>query len=182
MLRKTCALAVVAILTSAAAPASKAPPAKAPPARPAPAATAAAFNAQDPASLIALLATLDAKAEIAGRDGDAVQLKVTSPAGGFTVQFAGCNAQGKACSAAQFDAAAERTAPTLAQVNGFNQSSLTCRITQDRSGKPHILYSTLLFAGDTRQEGLTQIAAWRGCLADFGAFLKDPPGYLAVAP
>jgi hypothetical protein len=29
---------------------------------------------------------------------------------------------------------------------------------------------------------LTQIDAWRGCIADFGSFLKDPTAYLASAP
>ncbi|MCR5877437.1 hypothetical protein [Phenylobacterium sp. J367] len=140
------------------------------------------FNAQDPASLVALLASLDAKAEIVQRDGEGVRLRVTSPAGGFVAEYAGCNAQGRACRALQFDAAADRSAPTLVQTNAFNQSSLTCRIVQDRASRPHVIYSTLLFPGDTRQEMQTQIAAWRACLGDFGAFLKDPPGYLATAP
>jgi hypothetical protein len=157
-------------------------PAAAQPAKPAATSPVAPFQAQEPASLVALLSSLEAKAEVAQRQDDMVLLKVTSPAGGFTARFAGCNAQGRTCRALQFEAAAERSAPTLAQINGFNQSSLTCRITQDRGGKPHVLYSTLLFPGDTRQEMLVQIQAWQGCLGDFGAFLKDPPGYLAVAP
>ncbi|WP_395674416.1 hypothetical protein [Phenylobacterium sp.] len=140
-----------------------------------------AFSVGDPASHIALLATLDAKAEVASQEADGVLLRVTSPAGGFTVQFAGCNATGKACKALQFDAAGT-TAPTLAQINGFNQSSLTCRIVQDRAGKPHVLYSALLLPTDTRDAALNHVAAWRGCLGDFGAFLSDPPGYLAAAP
>lgn len=165
------------------APAKAAAPKATPPkTAPAKAAPAGPFDARDPASLIDLLASVDAKAVTDRREGDGVLLKVTSPAGGFTAQFAGCSPQGRACSAVQFEAVAERSSPTLAQLNGFNQSSLTCRLTQDRAGKPHVLYSTLLFAGDTRQEMLTQVAAWRACLADFGAFLKDPPGYLAIAP
>ncbi|WP_374469743.1 YbjN domain-containing protein [Phenylobacterium sp.] len=194
MMQRILALAALAALTFSAPAAAqapkaaqpkaaqpKAPAAKPPGAKAAPAPTGP-FNAQDPASLTALLAALDAKAETARRETDAVLLKVTSPAGGFTAQFAGCNAQGRACRAIQFEATAERSSPTLAQINGFNQSSLTCRITQDRGGKPHVLYSTLLFPGDTRQDMLVQIQAWQGCLGEFGAFLKDPPGYLAVAP
>jgi len=46
----------------------------------------------------------------------------------------------------------------------------------------HVSYSALLFRGDTRQEMTTHVDAWRGCLGDFAAFLKDPPGYLAAAP
>ncbi|MET0275191.1 MAG: hypothetical protein ABW360_19560 [Phenylobacterium sp.] len=186
MLRKLLALTAVAVLTMGAAPAAQkpAPKASAPRAaapKAAPAAKAAPFDATDPASLITLLASLDAKAEVAGKQSDGVLLKVTSPAGGFQAAYGGCNAQGRACAALQFDASAQRGV-TISQINDFNQSSLSCRIFQDRTGKPHVLYSTLVFASDSRQEMLTQIAAWRGCLGDFGAFLKDPPGYLASAP
>lgn len=189
MIRKACALLACAVLAGAAAPAAKPAAPKPAPAKPTAAKPAAskpvaqgAFDAQDPGSLIALLATLDAKAEITGKQGDSQILKVTSPAGGFEIQMAGCNAQGRACAAAQFDATAAGASPTLAQINAFNQTSIACRIVQDRGGKAHVLYSALLFAADSRQDTLTHVAAWRGCLGDFGAFLKDPPGYLAVAP
>jgi hypothetical protein len=189
MLRKITALLGAALLTAAAAPAAKpaAPkPAAATPAAAKPAAakpaSAGPFDARDPTSVIALLASLDAKGEVAEKSADGVLIKVTSPAGPFQVQFAGCNAQGRACSALQFDAAAAQRTATVSQINDFNQSSLSCRIFQDRAGKPHVLYSALVFAADSRQEMLTHVAAWRGCLGDFGAFLKDPPGYLASAP
>jgi hypothetical protein len=189
MLRKITALLAAALLTAAAAPAAKpaAPkPTAAKPAAPKPAAAkpagGGAFDARDPAATIGLLATLDAKGEVVEKQSDGVLIKVTSPAGAFQVQFAGCNAQGRACSALQFDATDQQQAATVSQINDFNQSSLSCRIFQDRTGKPHVLYSALVFSADARQEMLTHIAAWRGCLGDFGAFLKDPPGYLASAP
>jgi len=179
MIRLLLALAAGALCAGAAlaqTPPAKAPAAKAP-ARPA----AQPFDARDPASLVALLADLDAKAEIGGRSEDGVVVRVTSPAGAFHGQFAGCDRQGRACAAVQFDAPAQRTA-TLAQINAFNQSSLTCRIFQDKAGKPHMLYSTLLFPADSRDEMLGHIGAWQGCLATFAAFLSDPTGYLASAP
>jgi hypothetical protein len=201
MIRKACALLAAAALCAGtmavaqtaapktaapktAAPktaAPKAPAAKAPAAKAAPARTAA-FDARDPASLVALLTELDAKASVAGKSQDGVLVTVTSPAGSFQSQFAGCNPQGRTCAAVQFEAPAVQRTATLAEINGFNQASLTCRIFQDKAGKPHMLYSTLLFAGDTREEMLGQISAWQGCLANFGAFLADPPGYLASAP
>lgn len=162
------------------------------PAKPAASATAAApvgpalpsgpFDAREPSDLAALLGALDAKAEVAARDADNVVLKAVSPAGAFAVQFGGCNQQGHVCKAMQFDASAEAKTATIAELNGFNQSSLTCRLYQDKAGKPHVLYSSLVFASTSRQDMLTHVNAWRGCLADFAAFLKDPPGYLAAAP
>ena len=144
--------------------------------------SAGPFDARDAANFSSLLGTLGAKAEVASRDKSGVLLKVTSPAGGFTAQFDGCNQQGRNCQAVQLDAQAEARTASITEVNGFNQSSLACRIVQDKAGKPHVLYSTLVFASTTRADMLTHVNAWRGCLADFSTFLKDPPGYLASAP
>lgn len=188
MNRSATAWALSLILAAAPAAGALAKPRAAPrkaAARPpaaAPAAPAGPFDAREPAELSALLASLDAKTQVAARDADNVILRATSPTGSFAVQFGGCNPQGHQCRAVQFDASAEARTATLAEINGFNQSSLTCRIYQDKSGKPHVLYSTLVFAATGRQDMQTHVNAWRGCLADFGAFLKDPPGYLAAAP
>jgi hypothetical protein len=174
---KSTVLIAAAVLTLGAAkkPATPKPPAAKPVA-------AVAFDAREPESLITLLASLDAKAEVTRRDAENVMIKVASPAGDFQAQFGGCNAQGRGCGALQFEASSDQRTATLAEINGFNQSSLTCRLFQDRSNRPHVLYSTLLFPAQTREQTLTHVAAWRGCLASFGDFLKDPAGYLAVAP
>lgn len=182
-------VSIAVLLTATAAQAAPKPHRTAPAAKPAAAAaapdvveTGGSFDARNPSSLAALLASLGAKAQTTNRDKQDVLLKVTSPAGDFSAQFDGCNAQGRACQALQFDAAAAAKTATVAEVNSFNQSSLACRIIQDKAGKPHVLYSALVFASTTRADMLTHVNAWRGCLSDFSAFLKDPPGYLAAAP
>lgn len=178
MIWKALALLAAAVLLAAAAPkpsARKAAPPK-------PAAVDTDFNASNPASLIQVLSGLDAHGEIVRSNGDSVMLKVTSPAGAFEVQFAGCDAHGRTCAALQFDAASTQRTATLAEINRFNQSSLTCRMIQDRDGKPHIVYSALVSPDEPRSDLLSDINAWRGCIGDFGTFLKDPAGYLASAP
>jgi hypothetical protein len=161
-------------------PAAK-PPAKTPARTPTrPAAATSGFDASDPAVLVALLASVDAQAQIARREADAVYLTVTSQTGSFSTQFAGCNAQGKACQAVLFDRPGVG-APTLAQVNGFNQTSVMCRAYQDKAGKVHVEYSALIFPRNTREEMLMHLNAWRGCLADFDDFSKDPIAFLANA-
>jgi hypothetical protein len=170
MLRRTIALLAVAVACMAAAPK---PVTRAKP--------AAAVDVRDPASLVAILASLDAKAEVARRDGDAVFLTVTSPTEVFSAQFAGCDPQGRTCQALLFDRLGGGGAPTQAQLNSFNQTSMMCRLYQDKAGRPHVMYSALLFARDGRPEMLTHLNAWRGCIGDFNAFLKDPAGFLAGA-
>lgn len=197
MLWKTAALIAAAVLMTGAAPASKAPApkpaaAKAPAARTSPKADTAAarpapapagfVDARDPASMVALLATAGAKGEIAHREADAVFLTVTSATVAFTAQFAGCDAQGRKCAVVLFDNQNAGASPTLSQINAFNQTSATCRSYQDKGGKAHVLYSTLLFASDSSERITQQLAAWRGCLAEFATFVKDPTAYLAEAP
>jgi hypothetical protein len=181
------ALILAALATAAAAAPAKPAPHKAAPARPTveaagPALPSGPFDARDSADVAALLGALGGKAEVASKDKTGVLLKVSSPAGGFTVQFDGCNQQGRLCQAMQFEAFAEAKTATLAEVNAFNQASLACRIFQDKQGKPHVAYSALVFGSTSRTEAVTHVNAWRGCLSDFAAFLKDPPGYLASAP
>lgn len=194
MLRKSLALVLVALTCMAAAPkpaqkpgqkpgqkpaAQKAAPHAARPAAPAP--PSGPLDGRDPAALIGLLASLSAKAQVARHDGDAVFLAVTSPTENFSVQYAGCNAQGRNCQALLFDRQGGPVAPTLAQINAFNQTSVMCRLYQDKAGRPHVLYSSLLFPKDGRPEMLMHLNAWRGCIGDFDAFLKDPSGFLAGA-
>lgn len=177
MLRKTLALALAALVCLGAAPKPAARARKEAPA----AAPSAALEVRDPASLIALLAGLSARAEIARRDGDAVFLTVSSPTEVFSAQFAGCDAQGRNCQALLFDRQGVEGQPTLTQLNAFNQTSVMCRLYQDKGGRAHVEYSTLLFPHDGRAEMLMHLNAWRGCIGDFNAFLKDPAGFLAAS-
>jgi hypothetical protein len=178
MLRKSLLLTLVALACAAAGPKPAAPAHK--PAA-APAARSSSLDARDPQSLTALLATMGAKAEIVRRDGDAVFLTVTSSTAIFSAQFAGCDPQGKACQALLFDRQGTEGQPTLAEVNAFNQTSVMCRAYQDKTGRVHVEYSTLLFPRDGRAELLMHLNAWRGCIGDFTSFLKDPNGFLAGA-
>jgi hypothetical protein len=188
MLWKTTALLAAALLLAAAAPKATTPKPAAKPAvtKAAPAKPQAApvpnFDARNPASVVELLNSGGGKAAIVRKDPDAVLVQVTSVAANFSLQFAACDAQGRGCKAVQFDSLVEAPGPTFAQLNAFNQTSAMCRGTEDKSGKPHVLYSTLLFPDDTYDHFRTHIAAWTGCIGEFRNFLKDPNGYLASAP
>ena len=192
---KTIALLAALLLATGAAakPAAKAPaPAKAAPAKPAPAAKAPAkpavspvadFDARNPNSVLAMLNAGGGKATLVHKDSDAVLLTFTSVAANFTVLFADCDAQGRACKAVAFDYADDKAAgPSFAQVNAFNQTSALCRSYEDKTGRAHLVYSTLLFADAPYDHFRTQMLAWTGCIGEFRNFLKDPNGYLASAP
>lgn len=173
-----------ALACLAAAPAPKTPPTKAPAAK-APAAKAAPavvpFDATNPQSLMDLLSAAGAKVQTSRREEDAVFVAVTSAAANFSLQFAGCNPQGRACRAMLLDGSLVKGPATTAQMNAFNQTSVMCRLYQDRTGVPHVLYSAILFRSMTRDDAATHLAAWQGCLADSREFARDPVAYLANA-
>ncbi|HEY3697565.1 YbjN domain-containing protein [Phenylobacterium sp.] len=168
--------------TAAKAPRAVAPKAAAAPRAAKPPAPQGPFDARDPASLIALLASMDAHASVAERAQTDVKLNVTTPGFSFGAQYVGCAANGKGCQALAFSTSSDRQRATLAQINAFNQTSITCRLFMDKGGQPHVVYSTVLSNTDTREEMRTHLGVWQGCLASFGAFLGDPNGYLASAP
>lgn len=175
------ALLFVALSPMAATAQTKAAQAKPPPAKAAPA-RAAAFDARDPASLVALLGEMGAKGELKGGEADAAYVRVTTPTYGFGAQFAGCDDRRKACKAVAFSAPATRGTATLAQLNRFNQTAIACHAYQDQAGKLYAVYDALIFARDGKDEMTQHLGAWQGCLATFGEFLDDPNAYLASAP
>lgn len=170
-----------ALLCLAAAPAPKSAPAKAPAAKAAPAKPAARYDAQNPQGLMDILGAAGAKVQTTRREADSVFVIVTSTAANFSLQFAGCTPQGRGCQAALFDGLLDGGAPTLSQINGFNQTSVFCRIYQDKGGKAHAIYAALLVKSDTRDTATTHLAAWQGCLGEARDFQRDPVAYLANA-
>jgi hypothetical protein len=172
-----------ALLCLAAAPAPKAASPKAAVAKPAAvkATLTGAFDATNPQGLIDLLGAAGAKAQTGRREADAVFVAVTSTVANFSMQFAGCSPQGRACRAVLLDRPMGPGNATAAQVNAFNQTSVMCRLYQDRGGQSHVVYSAILFRTMTRDDAQTHLIAWQGCLADALDFQKDPVGYLANA-
>lgn len=181
MLRQALLLAAALLSMGAAAKPAAPKPAVAKPAPPKPAAPSG-FDIRDPNGLASILTAAGAKAQVGKPQEDGVLVGVTSVAANFSMQFVGCDPHGRACKAAVFDDGSEPGAPTLAQLNGFNQSSAMCRGYQDRAGRPHVLFSMLLFSETTRVQAVQQLAAWQGCIGDFRMFAKDPVTYLSAAP
>lgn len=194
MTRLRLLLLPAALLCVAAAPPTKPAPAKpaaakapakpvvtAPAAKPA-APAAGPFDATNPQGFMDLLGAAGAKVQTSRREEDSVFVAVTSTAASFSLQFAGCSPQGRACRAVLLDRALPRSPVTGAQINAFNQTSVMCRVYQSaQGGEVHVVYSALVFKSMTRDDAATHLLAWQGCLADTADFLRDPVAYLANA-
>jgi hypothetical protein len=130
------------------------------------------FDVRDPASLITLLKTMDAKAEVARTEAAAVFLNVTTPGGDFGAQYVDCDAKGKACRALIFSTAFSAKGVTLKQINDFNKGQVACRAFLSDDGKPNLAYATLVNLRMTAEEVKQHVGVWQGCLGSFGAFTK----------
>ena len=112
------------------------------------------------------------------REGDAVFVTVTSAAANFSMQFAGCSAQGRACRAVLLDAP-WRAARHRGPGQRFNQTSVMCRVYQDKAGSRTWSIRDPVPQHDARRRD-THLQAWQGCRPRPG-FPEDPVGYLANA-
>ena len=139
------------------------------------------FDARDPDSIIALLKQSNAESKVVKTESGQVVLSVTTPVGGFGVLMLGCDAKGKACRALAFSATAGEKPPTLAQVNIFNRVQLMCRSALTSDNKVSIAYATLVTQHMSQEDARQSVGVWSGCLANFGAFIKDPEGMMAKA-
>ncbi|CAN5730645.1 hypothetical protein BH11PSE1_BH11PSE1_14290 [soil metagenome] len=154
------AIAALAVAAHAATPAKTPAPKSAP------------FDIRDPAALVTLLTTMDAKAEIAKTDATVVFLNVTTPGGNFGAQYIDCDAKGKACHALIFSTAFAAKGVSLSQINSFNQGQVACRAFIADDGKPNVAYATLVNLRMTTDEVKQHLGVWQGCLATFGSFMK----------
>ena len=164
----------VLIALACAAPAFAAEPAK-----PAPKAAAkpAAFDARDPAALVGLLASMDAKATVLGANDGVVVLDIATPGGRFGAQFVDCDAGGKACGMVAFSTAFDRRGANLAQINVFNRSQVACRGYLTDDGRANVMYGAMLSARTNAAEMKQHLGIWQGCLSTFGRFNRDPAAF-----
>lgn len=168
--------AVAALVMAIALPAhgqSSTSAAKPPPAK------AAVFDARRPGDVVALLGTLDAKAEVARKADGQVFLTVTTPGGDFGAQMVGCDETFTTCRAIALFSAFSRRGVNMAQINDYNRSQLTCRGIMTPSGDPSVMYAVLLNGRMTRDEMREHVGVWQGCLTGFGEFIQDPIGFLS---
>ncbi|MFM8376706.1 MAG: YbjN domain-containing protein [Phenylobacterium sp.] len=138
-----------------------------------------AFDARRPPDVIALLAAMEAKAEIGRKANGQVFMTVTTPGGGFGAQMVGCDEAFATCRAIALYSAFSRKGVTMAQINDYNRSQLTCRGIMTPSGEPSVMYAVLLNGRMTRDELREHVGVWQGCLSGFGEFIQDPIGFLS---
>lgn len=177
------ALAVL-IALACAAPAFAAEPAKPAPkpgAKPAPKPAGGAFDARDPAALIGLLASMDAKAIVLGANDGVVVLDIATPGGRFGAQFVDCDAAGKACGMVAFSTAFDRRGANLAQINVFNRSQVACRGYLTDDGRANVMYGAMVTARTNAAEMKQHLGVWQGCLSTFGRFNREPQAFLPGA-
>lgn len=166
---------IIALAAAPALAAQSAKPAAKPAAKPPP----QAFDARNPAALVTLLASVDAKAAVAAAEKGVVALDIATPGGKFGAQYVDCDESGKACGMIAFSTAFERRGPTLSQINVFNRTQVACRGYLTEDGRSNVMYGLLLTPKMTAAEMKQHLGVWQGCLATFGRFNRDPQAFIA---
>lgn len=134
--------------------------------------------ARDPSTLIAVLAGMDARAEMDGREAGQVRLNVVTPGGIFGAEFIGCDEAGRACRALGFSASVDKRAMTMEHLNAFNSRDILCR-TVMRGEQADIRYGLLLADSQTEGDLRDHVGVWQRCLGAFAGLANDPEGFLA---
>ena len=166
-------LALSAALLVTGTPAAKPPASKPSTSKP------AAFDARDPAAIVALITSMKAQASIVKSEGGEVVLSITTPNGGFGAQMIGCDPSGKACHGLALFTSYEMKGATLQQINDFNRAQFACRGVLAPDGRPGVMYSTLINFRMTQDETKQHFGVWQGCLKSFDAFARDPVAFLS---
>lgn len=130
------------------------------------------FDVRDPAALVTLLKSMNAKAEIAKTAGTEVFVNVETPGGDFGAQYVDCDSKGKACHALIFTTAFSAKGVSVAEMNSFNKGQVACRGFIADDGKPNVAYATLVNLRMTADEVKQHIGVWQGCLGSFAEFTK----------
>ncbi len=167
----------IALALAIASPAIAAEPTKPAPKAPAKPAPSTAFDARDPAALVGLLASMDAKATVTTSSQGIVVLDIVTPGGKFGAQFVDCDAKGKACGMVAFSTAFERRGPNLQQINVFNRTQAACRGYLTDDGRSNVMYGAMLTARMPAAEMKQHLGVWQGCLSTFGRFNRDPQAF-----
>ncbi|MGQ3018662.1 hypothetical protein [Phenylobacterium sp.] len=134
---------------------------------------------RDPSTLIAVLAGMDARGEMEGREGGQVRLNVVTPGGIFGAEFIGCDEAGRACRALGFSASVAKRTLTLDHLNTFNSRDILCRAVM-RGEQADIRYGLLLADSQTEGDLRDQVAVWQRCLGAFAGLANDPEGFLGA--
>ena len=137
------------------------------------------FYATDPADIIALFASMGAKASTDHVEDGMVFLNVEVPGQNFNVQMIGCDPKGKACHAMAVYTVFDKSGVTLAQINDFNRSQFACRGLLTPDGHPSVMYAALVDARLNQDQTKAHLGVWQGCLKGFGEFVADPVEFLS---
>jgi hypothetical protein len=141
-------------------------------------ATAADFDARRPKDVLSVVTTNGASGELkAAKDGkpyiDAKAGKIF-----FDVDFYDCDDAKALCTTQNFYASWTSKDVTVEQMNRWNRWTLWCPGYLDKDGEPNMWSNTPVYAHETREDVVSTVDGWMGCLRDFDAFVANPEDVL----
>ena len=139
---------------------------------------AAAFDARNPADVLAVIQTDGATGELKVDKGGAPWIDGKAGKLGFEVDFIGCDAQKANCKRALYALAFDMSTITLAQINGWNRWTVLCPAYLTTANHPRVWFGFRPSHNDSAEDVKAQMDVWLGCMSDFDKFTDNPDLFL----
>ena len=142
--------------------------------------SAAAFDARNPADVLAVLSTNGATGELKKDDKGKPFIDAKAGSLGFEVDFFDCDKGSGACGATLYATGWNMTSISVDQINRWNRWTLMCPAYLNASGHPHAWFAVKPSANDARSDVINQMNTWLDCLSDFDKFTDAPDAFLTA--
>jgi hypothetical protein len=139
---------------------------------------ALAFDARDPADVLAVLTTNGASGDLKKDDKGAPYIEAKAGPLAFEVDFLDCNSQGTNCGSVLYATGWNMTNLSLEQINRWNRLTLMCPAYLTSEDHPHAWYGLRPSKNETRADVVAELNTWLDCLSDFDKFTDAPDEYL----
>ncbi len=137
-----------------------------------------AFDARSPEDVLGVLKADGASPKMKKEADGRPYIVALKKGQTFVVRFHRCNDDKTSCQVVVYNLTFAHDPANVDQINRWNVWSLLCPADREPPGHPHVRFSVLAAASDTRDTVVAEQNEWQACLTDFAEFAHDPEGFL----
>ena len=139
---------------------------------------ALAFDARNPADVLAVLTTNGASGEMTKDAEGPAYISAKAGKLTFDAHFSQCNESRTACGVVVYQIGFSSELVTVDQINRWNHLATLCPAYLTTEKHPHTWMAARTSQNLSRDDVLAQQQDWLTCLDDFDRFTDDPEGFL----
>jgi hypothetical protein len=139
---------------------------------------AAAFDARNPADVLATLSGNGATGELKKDDKGRPYIDAKAGSLTFEIDFYGCGSNDAGCSTTLYATGWNLTSVSIDQINRWNRWTFLCPAYLTTENHPHAWYGLRPSASETSADVAAELNIWLDCLSDFDKFTDAPEDFL----